>query len=136
MQIAQLFVGWHVAAGYLVFSYRPDAFPDHQLPSIGTLSGASLAFVGNAASNATSTLSKDNLYALPALDKQAITRAIGASLNSNGRAPCVASTGHAFGVALNCLYLMPLIALFVRFYLKSYAKRGREAEKAKAAKAQ
>lgn len=51
---------------------------------------------------------------------------------ANGSVPCVSTTGQAFAVGLNVAYLLPLICLFVRFYVKSYNK----AQASKAAKSQ
>jgi GNS1/SUR4 family len=47
-----------------------------------------------------------------------------AATNGDGLVSCCASTPQAFAVALNVLYLLPLITLFVRFYLRSYSKKG------------
>jgi hypothetical protein len=39
------------------------------------------------------------------------------------RIHCMDTTGHAFALSLNVLYLLPLTFLFVRFFVRSYRKR-------------
>ncbi len=43
-----------------------------------------------------------------------------ANKHQQGLVSCCASTGQAFAVALNVIYLIPLIVLFLRFYFRSY----------------
>jgi hypothetical protein len=38
--------------------------------------------------------------------------------------PCIDTSGQAFAVWLNLMYLAPLTGLFVRFFVKSYSRRG------------
>ncbi|TLD27756.1 hypothetical protein E2P81_ATG11044 [Venturia nashicola] len=38
--------------------------------------------------------------------------------------PCIDTTGQAFAVWLNLAYLAPLTGLFVRFFIRSYSRRG------------
>ncbi|KIW04927.1 hypothetical protein, variant [Verruconis gallopava] len=38
--------------------------------------------------------------------------------------PCIDTSGQAFAIWLNLLYLAPLTGLFVRFFVKSYTRRG------------
>jgi hypothetical protein len=37
--------------------------------------------------------------------------------------PCIDTTGQAFAIYLNLIYLFPLTALFLRFFIKSYIRR-------------
>ncbi|KAF2083949.1 hypothetical protein K490DRAFT_76184 [Saccharata proteae CBS 121410] len=39
------------------------------------------------------------------------------------RVPCIDTTGQSFAIWLNVIYLMPLTALFVRFFVRSYITR-------------
>ena len=38
--------------------------------------------------------------------------------------PCIDTSGQTFAIWLNVLYLTPLTFLFVRFFVKSYIRRG------------
>lgn len=123
MQIHQLFFGMLLASSYFIVTYIPSAFPDHARPSVGVAkySGAWTEAAGLLAGNATLATSP-TLHGSAISDKYVDAR-IAASLNANGRAPCMSSTGQAFALALNVGYLIPLIALFVNFYANSYIKK-------------
>jgi hypothetical protein len=123
MQIHQLFFGMLLASSYFFVTYIPSAFPDHARPSVGVAeySGAWSEAAGLLAGNATLSTSP-TLHGSTISDKY-VDAKIAASLNANGRAPCVSSTGQSFALALNVGYLIPLIALFVNFYAHSYVKK-------------
>ncbi len=39
---------------------------------------------------------------------------------------CIDTSGQVFAILINCFYLLPLTAMFVRFFIRSYTKRGEE----------
>lgn len=39
---------------------------------------------------------------------------------------CIDTSGQVFAILINCLYLLPLTAMFVRFFIRSYTKREEE----------
>ncbi len=39
---------------------------------------------------------------------------------------CIDTSGQVFAILVNCFYLLPLTAMFVRFFIRSYTKRGEE----------
>jgi len=123
LQIAQLFFGMLVASSYLFLTYIPSSFPSHIRPSVGVAeysSGwneATSILAGNS-----SLLTSPSIHGTALSDKN-IDAKIAAALNNKGRAPCLSSTGHFIGVILNVGYLIPLIFLFVNFYVNSYLKK-------------
>jgi hypothetical protein len=123
LQIAQLFFGMLVAASYFFLTYIPSSFPIHTRPSVGVAdykSGwqeASSIVSGNA-----SFLTSPTMHGTT-LSNRHIDAKIATSLNYNGRAPCLSSSGQFLGVVLNVGYLIPLIFLFVNFYANSYLKK-------------
>ena len=139
LQIAQLFFGMLVASSYLFFSYKPSAFPDHVRPSVGVAQydnvwdQVSSLVPGN--SSMTSLMTSPSLHGT-AVSSRIVDAKIAASLGSTGRAPCLSSSGHTFAVLLNVAYLIPLIALFVNFYVNSYLKKRADEADAKDKKKQ
>jgi hypothetical protein len=123
LQIAQLFFGMLVASSYLFLTYIPSSFPDHIRPSVGVTDYSSgwKETTGILAGNS-SLLTSPSLHGSILANKN-IDAKIASSLNSNGRASCLSSTGHFVGVVLNVGYLIPLIFLFVNFYVNSYLKK-------------
>lgn len=131
-QITQLVVGFFVATSYLYIRYDPTVYPSGLAPSAGvessyysnvqnTLldSANSTNFSNNSTSGSRKLMS--GLISLPGYQeaKQAVLN----SVNSNGTTSCLSSSGAVFAVVLNAVYLGPLIALFVRFYIRSYQKK-------------
>jgi hypothetical protein len=124
MQIHQLFFGMLLAASYFFVTYIPSSFPNHSRPSVGVeqYSGAWNEVTGLLSGNS-SFLTSPTLHSNTAINDRLIDTKIAASLNANGRAPCMSSTGQSFALALNVGYLIPLICLFVNFYVNSYLKK-------------
>lgn len=123
LQIAQLFFGMLVASSYLFITYIPNAFPDRVRPSVGIAQfdrvweEAASMLSGNS-----SALHSPSILGSP-MSSTLIDSRIASSLSTNGRAPCLSSTGHSFATILNVAYLIPLIFLFVNFYVNSYLKK-------------
>lgn len=144
-QITQLVVGCFVASMYLWVQYSPSAYTAGALPSVGDLDTvlstngwyralrdavaddswfpstpsvsesvdglvSRSSAVGYSSASATTTL----------VLRESLRQA--ASNHGNGKVHCCASTGQAFAVIFNVAYLLPLIALFLRFYFGSYRK--------------
>lgn len=135
LQIAQLFFGMLVASSYLFLTYIPSSFPAHVRPSVGVSEAtgvwdeATSLLSGNS-----SILTSPSLHG-SRLSTHTVDSRISASLSASGRAPCLSSSGHSFGVILNVTYLIPLIFLFVNFYVHSYLHKraiaGEEKSKSK-----
>lgn len=129
-QITQLVVGFFIATSYFYLRYDPLAYPSGLAQSAGVPSSyysnmhntlLSSSSTSNSSSFFNSSKTLAGLQALPGYSeaKEAIIR----SADSNGTVSCIQSSGALFGVVLNSIYLGPLIALFVRFYLRSYQKK-------------
>lgn len=132
IQITQLVVGINLAAAYLWVKYDPAAYPAGAVPTPGrhvlNPATAALASFGSASnSTASKWLPTTSTQALQLL-KQTILASVGA----NSKTSCVLSSGELFAVLLNVAYLIPLIYLFVSFYVRSYQKKAAK----KGAKAQ
>ncbi len=54
---------------------------------------------------------------------QLIKQTILSSVGANSKTSCVSTSGQLFAVGLNVAYLIPLIYLFVSFYIRSYQKK-------------
>ncbi|KAN0066407.1 hypothetical protein ACQY0O_000501 [Thecaphora frezii] len=140
IQITQLVVGVQLAAAYLFIRYNPLSYPQGSLPSTGRvvpLASTTFATDDFAASALNGTVSANS--ALASNSKEAATfilRSLSQSMGADHKVSCVATSGQAFAVALNVAYLLPLIYLFVSFYIRSYKKKAAYAAAAKAAKAQ
>lgn len=131
VQITQLVVGWNLAAAFLVLRYNPLAYPTGAMPSPGKhiLNPATAAFssfqsVNNATSSSglISTTSSEAIQ----LIKQSILNHLAPGHTTTS---CVSTSGQLFGVVLNVAYLIPLIYLFVSFYIRSYQKKAAKAQK-------
>ncbi|EPQ32034.1 uncharacterized protein PFL1_00232 [Pseudozyma flocculosa PF-1] len=154
IQITQLVVGVQLAAAYLFIRYNPLAYPQGALPSPGRvlvtatehdLASKAPASLGTSAFDGTSynatalaaALSSSTGIASNTKEAAAvILRSLTQSAGADNKVSCVATSGQAFAVALNVTYLLPLIYLFVSFYIRSYKKKAAHAAAAKAAKAQ
>lgn len=122
-QIAQLFIGCIIASLYLLVRYSPAAFQG-AAPSVGAMPVVD-------ATRGAFTYTWDALTTTHgAVDAYHRLRAL--VLSPNSQLSCCAATGHAFAVALNVAYLIPLIVLFVRFYLRSYFDPNAKSKGAKA----
>lgn len=143
IQITQLVVGVQMAASYMFIRYNPFAYPDGALPSPGRFVPHPAGLLNSFESSLNSTtvahklqsthwLSSTTTEALSVI-RDAILNGMGAGSKST---PCVSTTGQLFAVGLNVVYLLPLIYLFVSFYIRSYKKKAIKAAAEKAAKAQ
>lgn len=120
-QIAQLFFGCIIASLYLLVRYSPVAFQG-AAPSVGAtplVDSARGAFTYTWDAVTTSHGAADAYHRLREL-----------VMHHDARLSCCVSTGQIFAVALNVVYLIPLIVLFVRFYLRSYLKSAAKGSKA------
>ena len=128
IQITQLVVGCAMASAYAFLSYSPTAYPAGAVPSPGrhVLNPASAAYASFASANATTAPLATNTKEGIQLIKQTILQ----SLGQDAKTPCVAFTGQLFAIALNVAYLIPLIYLFVSFYIRSYQKKAAKGAKA------
>ncbi|ETS63416.1 hypothetical protein PaG_01699 [Moesziomyces aphidis] len=132
IQITQLVVGCGLAASYTWLTYAPSAYPAGAVPTPGrhVLNPVSSAF-SSFTSAANSTASDSKFLASTSTEAlQLIKQAILASVGANQKTACVATTGQLFAVALNVAYLIPLIYLFVSFYIRSYQKKAAKGAKA------
>lgn len=114
-QIMQLFFGCIIASLYLLVRYSPGAYQG-AAPSVGAISNVEAtrgAFTYTWDALTTSHGAADAYHRLHKL-----------IMSPDTRLSCCASTGHVFAVMLNVVYLIPLIVLFVRFYLRSYLTVG------------
>ncbi|PGG97273.1 hypothetical protein AJ79_09259 [Helicocarpus griseus UAMH5409] len=147
MQITQFLIGTTLAASYLFVSYTfPVAVP-HSVamrPLASAIHDAAAAAPNDTAGGMGPWLKK---LALRAAGAEGVAENI---LNSNGKLfgadggqaaqavlgkqetryaleprtfTCLDTTGQAFAVSLNVLYLLPLTFLFVRFFVRSYLRR-------------
>ncbi|PWN50888.1 hypothetical protein IE53DRAFT_343273 [Violaceomyces palustris] len=118
IQITQLVVGVQLAASYLFIRFQPFSYPSGSLPSPGrtlpdpSWSGSASSKLFNSAYESNSTATAD------LLDHHSIRSSGG----GGEQTPCVSTTGQFFAVLLNVIYLLPLIYLFVSFYIRSYRK--------------
>ncbi|EST09787.1 GNS1/SUR4 membrane protein [Kalmanozyma brasiliensis GHG001] len=123
IQITQLVVGCGLASSYMFLTYNPTAYPKGASPSPGrhVLNPVAAAFSSfESASNGTSASNW-----LPSSSQEAmqiIKQTVLASVKG-GKTECVATSGQFFAVCLNVAYLIPLIYLFVSFYIRSYQKK-------------
>ncbi|PWZ02847.1 hypothetical protein BCV70DRAFT_203747 [Testicularia cyperi] len=133
IQITQLVVGCALAASYTFLRYDPTAYPTGAVPSPGKhiFNPASAAFesfqtAGNATSASSSIIASNTKEAIDFI-KHSIVK----SMSSEGTKTtcCVATSGQLFAVSLNVAYLIPLIYLFVSFYVRSYQKKAAKAAK-------
>ena len=123
IQITQLVVGCAMAASYAFLTYNPTAYPAGAVPSPGRhvlnpVAAALASFESAGNSTAGSTVLQSNTKQAVQLIKHMILESVGAG----NRTSCVATSGQLFAVALNVAYLIPLIYLFVSFYIRSYKK--------------
>lgn len=123
MQILQLFFGMLLASSYLFVTYIPTSFPQHIRPSVGVADYTGLWNEATSILAGNATLSSSPTLQGTILSNKAIDAKIASSLNANGRAPCLSSSGQSFALILNVVYLIPLIFLFVNFYVNSYLKK-------------
>lgn len=103
-QIAQLFFGCIIASFYLLVRYSPVAFKS-VAPPARHIAPASVRKPGKEGQRA-ADLTFDRRVQI-----------------SDAHLSCCSSTGQVFAVILNVAYLIPLIVLFVRFYLHSYLRQ-------------
>ncbi|PGH03161.1 hypothetical protein GX51_04196 [Blastomyces parvus] len=147
MQITQFLIGTTLAASYLFISYKfPVAVP-HPVamrPLAAAIPNAVAAAPNSTAGGVGPWLKKLALRAAGAqgvaenvLNKdgklfgldggQAAQAVLGKQEIRSGLEPrtftCLDTTGQAFAVSLNVIYLLPLTFLFVRFFVRSYLHR-------------
>ncbi|KAJ1030466.1 hypothetical protein NDA16_001375 [Ustilago loliicola] len=127
IQITQLVVGCGLAASYGFLTYNPTAYPAGAVPTPGrhVLNPISAAYNSFGANSTSSGLLKTNTKEAVQILKQTILSSVGA----NQKTPCVATSGQLFAVGLNVAYLIPLIYLFVSFYIRSYKNKAAKAAK-------
>ncbi|SPO19801.1 related to SUR4 - elongase, involved in fatty acid and sphingolipid biosynthesis [Ustilago trichophora] len=134
IQITQLVVGCAMASSYAFLTYNPSAYPAGAVPTPGRhiANPASAAFSSfasagnNSSSSTTASLLASNTKEAIQLIKHTLLSSVGAE----GKTPCVSTSGQLFAVGLNVAYLIPLIYLFVSFYIRSYKKKQAKGVKA------
>ncbi|KAJ9638351.1 hypothetical protein H2199_007038 [Coniosporium tulheliwenetii] len=137
MQIAQFVIGTLFAASHLFISYTvPVSTPYTVVTKVREL----VTSIASAASSAVSDI------ALRAAGEEGLAENVrnnqgqvfGADAeryvdterhdtryrNEYQRVDCINTSGQAFAIWLNLIYLLPLTALFVRFFIRSYTRRG------------
>ncbi|CDU23762.1 related to SUR4-elongase, involved in fatty acid and sphingolipid biosynthesis [Sporisorium scitamineum] len=122
IQITQLVVGVQLAAAYWWIQYDPSAYPAGAVPT----PGRRVLNPVNAAMASFESAGNGSAGWLPSTSQQAIQlikQTILASVGRDNRTSCVLSSGELFAVGLNVAYLVPLIYLFVSFYIQSYKKQ-------------
>lgn len=124
IQITQLVVGCGLASSYAFLTYNPAAYPAGAVPSPGRhvfnpVWAAFSSFESANSTNAAGSLLASNTKEAIQIIKQTILSSVGA----NAKTPCVSTSGQLFAVGLNVAYLIPLIYLFVSFYIRSYQKK-------------
>ncbi|OMP82897.1 putative fatty acid elongation protein 3 [Diplodia seriata] len=160
MQIAQFVIGANFAAIHLFISYTVPVSTPYTLVHHVTSAAAEAASA--VSSSATSVAAAASATGIGAVIKKMLLRAAGEeglaenvrddSGNIFGpeavkaaetreeikwrdeyvRVPCIDTTGQSFAIWLNVIYLLPLTALFVRFFVRSYIKRTSQTSKANA----
>ncbi|KAL1613701.1 putative gns1 sur4 family protein [Diplodia seriata] len=160
MQIAQFVIGANFAAIHLFISYTVPVSTPYTLVHHVTSAAAEAASA--VSSSATSVAAAASATGIGAVIKKMLLRAAGEeglaenvrddSGNIFGpeavkaaeareeikwrdeyvRVPCIDTTGQSFAIWLNVIYLLPLTALFVRFFVRSYTKRTSQTSKANA----
>ncbi|KAB2577583.1 putative fatty acid elongation protein 3 [Lasiodiplodia theobromae] len=160
MQIAQFVIGANFAALHLFVSYTVPVSTPYTL--VHTVTSAAAEAASAVSSSATSVAAVAGATGLGSVIKKMLLRAAGEeglaenvrddSGNIFGaeagntaatreeikwrdeyvRVPCIDTTGQSFAIWLNVIYLMPLTALFVRFFIRSYIKRTSQASKVNA----
>ena len=149
MQIMQFLIGFTFAAAHLFVEYSVPVRTPYTITSTLT---SIVSAASSAASNAATEVSSVAVAAAPvaAWLKKLAFRAAGEEglaenvLNDFGSqrdiveiieksvkyriqyetVPCIDTQGEAFAIYLNLLYLTPLTFLFVRFFVRSYTRRG------------
>ena len=152
MQIAQFVVGVSFAAAHLFISYTvPVSTPYTLFKTISSTASATSSVASSAISQAVIATATANVGAF--LKKLAYRAAGEEGLAENVRnnrgqvfgpeaervveaiqretkyrneyreVPCIDTTGQSFAIWLNIIYLLPLTALFVRFFIRSYTHR-------------
>ncbi|EFR04234.1 hypothetical protein MGYG_07241 [Nannizzia gypsea CBS 118893] len=143
MQIAQFVVGTLLAAAHLFFTYSvpvQEAHPVALRPLTETIpaehtSGLfpwlkKLAFRAAGAEGVASNVlsanrtlfGPDGTHAAHALINHRELR----QETHQASVPCINTSGQAFAIWLNLVYLLPLTFLFVRFFIRSYLRRTNE----------
>jgi GNS1/SUR4 family len=154
MQIAQFVVGTTFALGHLFIGYKiPVSVP--YIYSLADLTSGLASDVSTAASIATASASAgigswlkkvafraageeglaenvrneqgkpfgiDALHAAKDLKAREETR----YRDEMRMVHCIDTSGQAFAILINCIYLAPLTWLFVRFFVRSYTTRGQQ----------
>ncbi|KAI9932267.1 hypothetical protein ASPWEDRAFT_68221 [Aspergillus wentii DTO 134E9] len=120
MQITQFVFGTAMAASYLFVSYTlPYAPASREAASVPATAGSS---------GPAPWLKK---FAFRAAGAEGVAENVGAGqkplgaiqANDSNMVTCLDTTGQAFAVWLNVMYLLPLTFLFVRFFIRSYLYR-------------
>ncbi|KAF3891932.1 Elongation of fatty acids protein [Trichophyton interdigitale] len=143
MQIAQFVIGTLLAAAHLFISYSVPVQESHPvalqpltetipsqdttglLPWLKKLAFRAAGADGVAANvlSANRTLfGADGSHAAHALVNHRELR----KQTLQARVPCINTSGQAFAIWLNLVYLLPLTFLFVRFFIRSYLRRSNE----------
>ncbi|EEQ89612.1 hypothetical protein RJZ56_000208 [Blastomyces dermatitidis] len=147
MQITQFLIGTTLAASYLFISYTFPVTVPHPVamrPLASAIPGAVAAAPNSTAGGMGPWLKKLALRAAGAQGVaenvlntdgklfgvdggQAAQAVLGKQEIRSGLEPrtftCLDTTGQAFAVSLNVIYLLPLTFLFVRFFVRSYLHR-------------
>ena len=152
MQIAQFVVGTTFALAHLFISYTiPTSVP--YVYSLADLTSAISSDISSAASVATASASAGlgswlKKLAFRAAGEEGLAEnvrneqgkpfgidALHAAKDLKAREEiryrdelrmihCIDTSGQVFAILINCFYLLPLTAMFVRFFIRSYTKRG------------
>ncbi|KAI9820533.1 MAG: hypothetical protein M1832_003724 [Thelocarpon impressellum] len=142
LQIAQFLVGTSYAISHLFVSYTiPVSVPYNVISSFPSSAVSSATSIAKAAAASGGVANLLKRFALRAAGEEGLAEnvPVAKASPSNGFAevlkeevryrteyqtvPCIDTSGQAFAIWLNVIYLLPLTYLFVNFFITSYTRR-------------